>query len=90
MSTSASGGLAVRVVTPRKVAWEGTAVSVTAPGELGEFGVLPKHIPFLSTLKPGPLTIDTGSAKLKFNVGLGFAEAGPAQVTILTESCEEA
>jgi len=87
MSTSA---LAVRVVTPRKIAWEGTAASVTAPGEVGEFGVLPKHIAFLSTLKPGPLTIDTGSEKLKFSVGVGFAEAGPDRVTILTESCESA
>lgn len=80
--------LSVRVVTPRKVAWEGAAESVTCPGELGEFGVLPRHIPFLSTLKPGPMVIDTGSEKLKFAVGLGFAEAGPDQVTVLTENCE--
>jgi F-type H+-transporting ATPase subunit epsilon len=81
--------LAVRIVTPRKVAWEGTAQSVQAPGELGEFGVLPKHIPFLTTLRPGPMVVDTGSSKLKFTVGLGFCEAGPDRVTVLTESCEE-
>ena len=81
--------LTVRIVTPRKVAWEGTAESVVAPGTVGEFGVLPGHIAFLSTLKPGPLTVDSGGAKVKFNVGVGFADAGPGHVTVLTESCEE-
>ena len=82
--------LDVRIVTPRKVAWEGKAESVQAPGTLGEFGVLPGHIPFLTTLKPGPLTLTTSDGKLHFNVGLGFAEAGATSVTVLTESCEEA
>ncbi len=80
--------LDVRIVTPRKVAWEGKADSVQAPGALGEFGVLPKHIPYLTTLVPGPVTVHTGEGKVRFTVGVGFAEAGPDRVTILTESCE--
>ncbi len=82
--------LDVRIVTPRKVAWEGKAESVRAPGELGEFGVLPKHIPYLTTLRPGPVIVDSGDGKVRFNVGVGFCEAGPDRVTILTETCEEA
>ncbi len=81
--------LQVRIVTPRRVFWEGQAISVQAPGTLGEFGVLPKHIPYLTTLKPGPVKIETTDGKFKFNIGVGFAEAGPDRVTILTESCEE-
>ena len=81
--------LDVRIVTPRKVAWEGQADSVQAPGFLGEFGVLPKHIPYLTTLRPGPVTVHTSDGKKKFMVGVGFAEAGPDRVTILTETCEE-
>ncbi len=81
--------LEVRIVTPRKVVWEGTANAVQAPGELGEFGVLPKHIPYLTTLRPGPVTVDTAQGKLVFHVGVGFAEAGPDRVTILAETCEE-
>jgi F-type H+-transporting ATPase subunit epsilon len=81
--------LDVRIVTPRKVVWEGTANAVQAPGELGEFGVLPKHIPFLTTLRPGPVTVEAPSGKLVFNVGVGFAEAGPDRITILAETCEE-
>ncbi len=80
--------LQVSIVTPRAVVWKGEADSVQAPGELGEFGVLPKHIPFLSTLKPGTLTVYTGGSSKKYTIGTGFAEAGPDRVVILTESCE--
>ncbi len=80
--------LEVRIVTPRKVVWEGVANAVQAPGEVGEFGVLPKHIPFLTTLRPGVVTVDGADGKLVFEVGVGFAEAGPGRVTILAETCE--
>ncbi len=80
--------LQVSIVTPRAVVWKGEADSVQAPGELGEFGVLPKHIPFLSTLKPGTLTVYTTQGVKKYTIGTGFAEAGPDRVVILTESCE--
>ena len=82
--------LQVSIVTPRAVVWKGEAKSVQAPGELGEFGVLPKHIPFLSTLKPGTLTVeDAQGVTVKYTIGTGFAEAGPDRVVILTESCEK-
>ncbi len=81
--------LEVRIVTPRKVIWEGQATSVQAPGSLGEFGVLPKHIPYLTTLRPGPVKIESASGTFRFIVGVGFAEAGPDRVTLLTETCEE-
>ncbi len=81
--------LNVRIVTPRKVAWEGKAELVRAPGELGEFAVLPKHIAYLTTLRPGVVVVESGDTKLRYNIGVGFCEAGPEHVTILTETCEE-
>jgi F-type H+-transporting ATPase subunit epsilon len=67
---------------------------VNAPGEEGDFGVLPHHIALLATLRPGTLTVagiegGVGEARKSWKIGLGFAEAGPDRVTILTESCEE-
>jgi F-type H+-transporting ATPase subunit epsilon len=41
------------VTTPRGSLVEAEVDEVTAPGALGEFGVLPGHVPFLSALKPG-------------------------------------
>ena len=80
--------LDVEIVTPRKVAWKGEALDVQAPGELGEFGVLPSHIAFLTTLRPGMVTVRTTEGVTKFMVGAGFAEVGATRVTLLTESCE--
>ena len=80
--------LDVRIVTPRAIAWQGKASDVQAPGELGEFGVLPRHIPFLTTLKAGVVTVRGPEGTKKFKVGAGFAEAGPDRVVILAETCE--
>lgn len=84
-----AGALSVEIVTPRAVVFKGHADDVQAPGELGEFGVLPQHIPFLTTLRPGVLTLNMGGTKKRFQVGAGFAEAGPDRVVVLAESCEE-
>jgi F-type H+-transporting ATPase subunit epsilon len=81
--------LQVQIVTPRSVAWTGTATDVQAPGGLGEFGVLPRHIPFLTTLQPGIVKVRTAKGVQRFQVGAGFAEAGPTRVVILADSCEE-
>jgi F-type H+-transporting ATPase subunit epsilon len=81
--------LEVRIVTPRAVAWHGQANDVQAPGELGEFGVLPQHIPFLTTIKAGVVTVRAAEGTKRFKVGPGFAEAGPDRVVILAETCEE-
>ena len=43
------------VTTPRGALVDTDVEEVTAPGELGEFGVLPGHVPLMSALKPGVL-----------------------------------
>lgn len=80
--------LNVRIVTPRKIVFEGVAEGVQAPGELGEFGVLQRHIPLVTTLCAGTVVLH-GTPKRVFRVGVGFAEAGPDRVTLLVETCEE-
>lgn len=42
----------VRIVTRRKVVFDGVADVVQAPGFLGEFGVLPDHERFLTLVRP--------------------------------------
>lgn len=86
--------LEVRIVTPRAILLQTQADGVQAPGELGEFGVLPSHIPFVTTLKPGVVVVHgaagaDGGVTRRFNVGVGFVEAGPDRVTVLVETCEE-
>ena len=78
----------VQIVTPHGIAFTGEVLDVQAPGELGEFGVLPGHIPFLTTLRPGSLALRGNEGVKTFAIGAGFAEAGPDRVVVLTESCE--
>ena len=80
--------LTVEIVTPRAVAWSGTASDVRAPGLLGEFGVFPKHIPYLTVLVPGVVRVRTNGQVKAFAVGEGFAEAGPNRIVLLCDSCD--
>ena len=83
--------IAVEIVTPTKVAHKSVAKEVRAPGFFGEFGVLPDHVPFLTVVEPGLVTITSDSGERSvFVVGEGFAEAGPDRLILLTASCEEA
>ena len=50
----------LRVVTPSRLMLDEEVDEVTALGELGEFGVLPNHIAFLSTLVPGEIELQAG------------------------------
>ena len=77
--------LEVNVVTPKGVIAHTEADSVQAPGELGEFEMLPGHIPMLTALKPGVLTIGT-KARVRYAVGPGYLRVDPTgAVEILVE-----
>ena len=77
--------LAVNLVTPTGVVAHTDTDSVQAPGELGEFELLPGHVPMLTSLKPGVLTIGT-KARARYAVGPGYLRVDPAgAVEILVE-----
>ncbi|MEC4686712.1 MAG: F0F1 ATP synthase subunit epsilon, partial [Nitrospirota bacterium] len=63
---------------------------VIAPGTDGEFGVLPGHCHFLSTLRIGELRYRVGETTSYMSVLWGFAEVTPQKVTILAEIAEKA
>ncbi|MDY6906066.1 MAG: F0F1 ATP synthase subunit epsilon [Thermodesulfobacteriota bacterium] len=80
----------LEVVTPERTVTSEDAQIVMAPGSLGEFGVLPEHTPFLTSLQPGCLHYKdaTGNEK-QIVVSGGFAEALPDKMTVLAESAEK-
>lgn len=79
----------LEVVTPEKTVVSEDTQIVMAPGSLGEFGVLPDHTPFLTSLKPGCLHYkDAGGNEKRVVVSGGFAEALPDKMTVLAESAE--
>ena len=82
--------LAVNLVTPRGVVAHVDADSVQAPGELGEFELLPGHIPMLTALRPGVLTIGTKS-RARYAVSSGYLRVDPGgAVEILVEQAVQA
>ena len=78
----------LRVVTPTRLVLDEDVDEVTAHGELGEFGVLPNHIAFLSTLVAGELTYKQGATKRTLAVGGGYAEVLDYVMTVLAPSAE--
>ncbi len=56
----------------------------------GELGILPRHAPLLTTLRPGPLLIRNGSEEVTLFVGGGFLEVLPDRVTVLADVAERA
>jgi len=78
----------LRVVTPSRLVLDEDVDEVTAHGELGEFGVLPNHIAFLSTLVPGELSYKQGAGKRSLFVSGGYAEVLDNVMTVLAPSAE--
>jgi F-type H+-transporting ATPase subunit epsilon len=77
--------LGVNLVTPRGVVAHTDADSVQAPGELGEFELLPGHVPMLTAIRPGVLTIGT-KARARYAVSSGYLRVDPSgAVEILVE-----
>ncbi len=84
-----AGNIKLEVVTPEKSVVSEDAKIIVAPGNLGDFGVLIGHTPFLSTLKVGSLRyIDANNTERYVFISGGFAEALPDKVTVLAESAE--
>ncbi|NQU16085.1 MAG: F0F1 ATP synthase subunit epsilon [Desulfobacteraceae bacterium] len=78
------------VVTPDKVLVSQEVDSVVAPGSLGEFGVLPGHISFLSGIVPGEIRFTDGANQESMVVTTGFVEVSNDKVSILVDAAEKA
>jgi F-type H+-transporting ATPase subunit epsilon len=84
------GKILLEVVTPDKLLLSQQVDEVIAPGTEGEFGVLPGHSHFLSTLTIGELRYRVGEVTSHMSVLWGFAQVTPTKVTILAEIAEKA
>lgn len=74
------------LVSPAREVFSGAVDHVIAPGTEGDFGVLPHHAPFMSTLKNGVVRVLEGeSVSMRVFVRGGFADVTPEGLTILAE-----
>ncbi len=72
-------------VAPESVLFSGDVDQVDLPGTEGDMGILAGHAPLVTTLRPGIVTIYRGGARQPVVVIGGFAEVGPAGLTVLAD-----
>ena len=80
--------LKVEVVSAEEQIFSGEAKFVALPGENGELGILPRHTPLITRIRPGAVRIeraDTGEEEFIFVAG-GILEVQPGTVTVLADT----
>ena len=78
----------LEVVTPQSVVVSADVEEMSAQGAEGEFGVLPGHTFFFTTIIPGELAYRIKSSSRSIMLGDGFAEITHDRVTILVDSAK--
>jgi F-type H+-transporting ATPase subunit epsilon len=77
--------LHLEFVSPESVLFSGEVDQVDLPGAEGDMGILADHAPLVTVLRPGIVTIYRGGAREPVVVTGGFAEVGPAGLTVLAD-----
>ena len=78
--------LKFELVSPERLLMSADVQQVTVPGSEGDFTVLARHAPVLSTVRPGVLSVvQDGGSEEKIYVRGGFAEVNPDGLTVLAE-----
>jgi F-type H+-transporting ATPase subunit epsilon len=85
----------LNILTPEREIFSGSVESVTVTGAIGEFGVLPGHYPYITSVRPGALTFAAKGPNGEeeghvYAVGHGFAQVSATKVSIVVSSFENA
>jgi F-type H+-transporting ATPase subunit epsilon len=87
MAEGTPGCLRLVIVTPQGSVVKTEVTDLVAPGTAGEFGVLPGHIPFLSSMDAGVVTYHASGTSSVLAVGPGLVQVGANdEVIVLTET----
>jgi F-type H+-transporting ATPase subunit epsilon len=80
----------LEIVTPYGLVVNSKVEEAYVPGSQGDFGVLPGHAPFLTSLRIGELHYRRDKEVHFLAINRGFAEVTPTKTTILTDTAEAA
>jgi len=78
----------LEIVTPSRKVLDAQVESVTLPGSEGELGVLPEHIPMVTTLDTGVLAYSSNGESRAMAVHWGYAQVEADRVSVLAELAE--
>ena len=77
--------LAYDLVSPERMLASGEADAIQIPGSEGDLTAMANHAPFLTTLRPGVVTVTDGGSKTDYVVSGGFVEISPEGASVLAE-----
>ncbi|HEX9841438.1 MAG TPA: ATP synthase F1 subunit epsilon [bacterium] len=80
--------LTLEVLTPRQRVLSLETSWLTLPGMLGELGILPEHIPLVTTVDSGILQYEENGQRKRAAVHYGYAQVQGDHVTVLSEMVE--
>ena len=79
-----AAGLKLEITTPTGQVYSKDVDMVTLPGQEGEMGILPMHVPLIALLGDGEIIARRGNEEDRLLVTGGCAEITPNRVAILT------
>jgi len=77
--------LKLEIVTPEAVTFSDNVEMVTLPGVEGEMGIYPQHVPLMTQIVPGEISVRRGGQDVLLAVGEGFVEITGESVSVLTD-----
>ena len=77
--------LTLEIVTPEGKVYENQIDSVVMPTTTGEVGILPGHIPLVTEIQAGQITVSKGGSSDQLAVSKGFAQCVGDKVSVLAE-----
>jgi F-type H+-transporting ATPase subunit epsilon len=84
------GDLTLKILSPERILFRGTAKSLGLPGMLGYMTLLPGHAPMVAELDSGVMTLEADGAPVeKLFVTGGFVDVGLDGVTVLADVVEK-
>jgi len=78
------------ILTPHQKIFSSDVTAVRLPGFRGYFGVLPRHTPYLSSLRLGEIKVQIDQNISYYAASGGFVEVFPHSITVLAETAEPA
>ena len=76
----------VEIVSSEEWIYSGSAERVVVPAVMGEMGILPKHAPLITRLKPGEIRVLSKGEQQSFFISGGILEVQPNLVTVLSDT----
>jgi F-type H+-transporting ATPase subunit epsilon len=80
-----AGTLKLEIVTPDAKVFSEDVEMVTLPGVEGEMGIYPQHVPVLTQIVPGEISVRQNGRDFFLAVGEGFVEITGQRVAIMTD-----